>query len=283
MTRLRTEDIEHIPGTLDAYDQRLVDATGRPLKGVACHATGLPVSTCEDMVKSFKVCVIPLTCGQGIIKGFCETVSDIVGHLGFQSCVTQQSDGAGMAEAFDRGSDILLLADDERFVGINVRTRYVSDNTEMTAKGFVAGLDLMVRGLKHKKALVIGCGEVGRATARALAAMDVVVTVCDINPEPALALQEEIANEQQVTIDIDHAWPSTWRGYEAIIDATPASNVIDASMITPDTHVAAPGVPCGLSDEARDSLSNRILHDPLQIGVATMVLDACKGTCVRPQ
>ena len=41
MTRLRTEDIEHILGDLKAYDQQLLVRTGNTLKGIALHATGL--------------------------------------------------------------------------------------------------------------------------------------------------------------------------------------------------------------------------------------------------
>ena len=188
MTRLRTEDIKQIPQALKAYDQHLLNVTGRTLKGIACHAHDLPESECEDMVTSFKICVVPMTCGQGVIKQFSETVSGIISHLGFESCVAQQSDAAGIAEAFDNKSDIILVADDDRFVAINVHTRTVSDNIKMTAKGFVAGLDLMASGLEEKKALVIGCGDVGSATAKVLAAMGALVSVCDVTPQLALTL-----------------------------------------------------------------------------------------------
>ena len=271
MTRLRTEDIEHIGRDLKAYDQELLDKTGSTLKGIALHAVDVPDHEFEEIVKSFKVCVIPLTCGQGVIDRFSAVVSGIISHLGFRSFAAGNSDVAGIAEAFEKKSDIILLADDDRFVAINVHTKYVSDNIEMTAKGFVAGLDLMAGGLKGKNALVLGCGEVGFHTARILVAMGVSVTVCDIDPKIASALQKEIADVQ-----IDDNWRSTPGKYQCIIDATPSTDLIDASVITPDTYVAAVGVPCGLSSEARKKLSNRYLHDPLQIGVAAMVMDACK-------
>ncbi len=50
MTRLRTEDIEHIARTLKAYDQELLNRTGNTLKGVACHALGVPDDELEDVV-----------------------------------------------------------------------------------------------------------------------------------------------------------------------------------------------------------------------------------------
>jgi pyrrolysine biosynthesis protein PylD len=146
----------------------------------------------------------------------------------------------------------------------------------MTARGFVAGLDLMAKGLKGKEVLVIGCGAVGCFTVKTLVTMGVPVSICDVKPQLALTLKQEIADELDTPIQIDNDWGSTPGKYTMIIDATPAADVIDASIITPNTCVAVPGVPCGLSLEARAKLSDRILHDPLQIGVATMVIDACK-------
>ena len=274
MTRLRTEDIKHIAQELQEYDQQLLNKTGNTLKGIACHALGMSDDELEDIVNSYEVCVVPLTCGLGTISLFCATVGDIIGHLGFQSLVARNPDVAGIAQAFAEKSDIIVLADDHRFVAINVHTKYISDNIEMTARGFVAGLDLMAGGLKGKEALVIGCGELGRYAARKLVAMGVLVSVCDINPELASTLQKEIMDELETTIQIDNDWRSTSGKYRHIIDATPSADLIDVSMITPDTFVAVPGVPCGLSSGARNRLSDRYLHDPLQIGVATMVIDA---------
>jgi pyrrolysine biosynthesis protein PylD len=276
MTRLRTEDIKHIPQELKVYDQQLLDKTGNTLKGIASHAVDLPDNEFKEIVKSFKVCVIPLTCGQGVINRFSATVSGIISHLGFHSFVARHSDVAGIAEAFEKKSDIILLADDNRFVAINVHTKYVSDNIEMTAKGFVAGLDLMATGLKGKNVLVLGCGEVGCCAAKMLVNMGVLVFVCDIDPELASTLQKEIADVLKTNIEIDDDWRSTPGKYQYIIDATPAVDLASASLITPETYVAVPGVPCGLSSEARKKLSNRYLHDPLQIGTAVMVIDACR-------
>lgn len=276
MTRLRTENIEHIPRELTVYDQQLLNMTGETLKGIALRAVDLSDREFDKIVKSFKVCVIPLTCGQGVIDRFSDTVSGIISHLGFNSFAAQNSDAAGIAESFEKKSDIIFLADDYRFVAINVHTKYVSDNDEMTAKGFAAALDLMAGGLKGKNALVIGCGPVGSHTAKILVNMGVLVSVCDINAQRASTLQKEIMDELKTTIQIDNRWHSISGKYRYIIDATPAADFIDASAITPETCIAVPGVPCGLSSEARKKLSNRYLHDPLQIGVAAMAIDACK-------
>ena len=39
---------------------------------------------------------------------------------------------------------------------------------------------------------------------------------------------------------------------------------------------AAPGVPCGVSERAKRRLGGRLIHDPLQIGVATMLVEAAR-------
>jgi pyrrolysine biosynthesis protein PylD len=276
MTRLRTEDIKHISQELKEYDQELLKKTGNTLKGIALHAIGLSDYEFESIVKSFNICVVPLTCGQGVINRFSATVSGIISHLGFHSFVAQNPDAAGIAEAFEHKSDIILIADDSRFVAINVNTKHVSDKIEMTAKGFVAGLDLMAGGLKGKKGLVIGCGPLGSYVAKTLVKMSVLVSVCDIHPQRTSTLQKEIADELKTIIEIDNSWHSPHGKYLYMIDATPSADFIDVSVIMADTYVAVPGFPCGLSSEARRQISNRYLHDPLQIGVATMVIDACK-------
>jgi len=276
MTRLRTEDIKHISQELKEYDQELLKKTGSTLKGIALHAIGLPDHEFKEIIKSFNICVVPLTCGQGIINCFSATVSAIISHLGFHSLVARNADAAGIAEAFEKKSDIIFLADDDRFVAINVHTKHVSDNNEMTAKGFVAGLDLMAGSLNGEKALVIGCGPLGSYVAKALVKMGVLVSVCDIHPQRTSTLQKEIADELKTIIEIDNSWHSPPGKYRYMIDATPSADFIDVSVITPDTYVAVPGFPSGLSSEARKKISNRYLRDPLQIGVATMVIDACK-------
>jgi pyrrolysine biosynthesis protein PylD len=146
----------------------------------------------------------------------------------------------------------------------------------MTAKGFVAGLDLMAGGLKGENALVIGCGPLGNYAAKALVKRGILVSVYDIQPQRTSTLQKEIADELKTIIEIDNSWHSPPGKYLYMIDATPSADFIDVSVITPDTYVAVPGFPSGLSSEARKKISNRYLHDPLQIGVAAMVINACK-------
>jgi pyrrolysine biosynthesis protein PylD len=61
-----------------------------------------------------------------------------------------------------------------------------------------------------------------------------------------------------------------------VVDATNAAGIIHANDISPQTFIAAPGMPLGLSPEAQINVSDRLLHDPLQIGVATMGMAVVK-------
>jgi pyrrolysine biosynthesis protein PylD len=53
--------------------------------------------------------------------------------------------------------------------------------------------------------------------------------------------------------------------------------LIDAEHVRSDTFVSAPGIPLGLTAAAAEKLSNRLLHDLLEIGVATMAAADVKG------
>ena len=64
--------------------------------------------------------------------------------------------------------------------------------------------------------------------------------------------------------------------YTILLDASPAAEIIQAEHIRPDTVIAACGIPLGLSNEAYSIVRERLVHDPLQIGVATMLAMAVK-------
>jgi pyrrolysine biosynthesis protein PylD len=65
--------------------------------------------------------------------------------------------------------------------------------------------------------------------------------------------------------------------HRLIVDASPAAGIIKERHIKPDTAIAAPGLPLGLCPGALVSIGDRLIHDPLQIGVATMLVLAIRG------
>jgi pyrrolysine biosynthesis protein PylD len=273
MTRLKAEDIKDIASRLDRYDMELFRKTGATLRGIACHALGIPEGTFQSIAASVEVGVVPFSGGGGILEGFAKTVQHIVRHIGFKAFVTQNHDVAGIAEAVEKNAEVLMMADDQRYVALNTRSNRMSDNAIATAKGFVAGLDLMAGGLEGQKVLVIGCGAVGRSAVNAVLQRGADAAVFDINPQYGYQLAKEIFKSMRKRITIETDLKQALQHYHLLLEATDASGIIDASTIRPHTHVAAPGMPLGLTTAAVQKISGRLLHDPLQIGTAVMAVD----------
>ena len=265
MTRLTTDDITGIGPGLPQYDRRLQAQTGKTLAGIACHAAGMAEADFSALRQGMRVGVVPLTCGQGAIGGFCGAVAAVAGHLGFESFVTRATDAAGMAEACERGAGIVLSADDDCFVALDFHTGKVSDNSVLTARGFVAGLDLMAGGLAGRHVLVIGCGPVGAAAAEALLKRGARVSVHDVNAERL----RNLARAAGIAIEASPAMGD----WALFFDASSGTDIIGVEHVHEKTLVAAPGMPCGVGADAAEKLGPRLLHDPLQIGVAAMLVD----------
>lgn len=271
MTRLKENDVNQIAATLADYNEELVRITGCSLNEIAAQASGKEIDNLNKQNPC--VAVIPMTCGQGIIEGFVESVASIITYLGIKAVVTKNSDAGGVAEAVKKGADILFMADDDRFVAINIRTGKISDNGEATGKGYVTGLDRMCQGLEGKNVLLLGAGPVGNSAALALVRHGAVVSVFDTNISASQRLNgaiERLGYSINIVTDLE----GSLARHQIFVDACPAKNVIESRHITKDTMIAAPGIPLGVQELGGEQLlSDRLLHDPLQIGVATMLWD----------
>jgi pyrrolysine biosynthesis protein PylD len=284
MTRLAQEDIRDMKSRLEQYDRELVEITGLNLLGIACYANNIDeLEKLQPLMDIVKIGVVPIKSGMGIIPGFSDAIMNIVEHIGFDVFVTQGTDVAGIAEAVERKTDVIVMADDHRFIALNIRTGCMVDNTEATAKGYVAGLDLMSGGLSGEKVFIIGCGPVG-----CNAAMNVIrrggdVAVFDIVPQYSLFLADRIKRLMNRSIVIEKSLKPALRHYHLIIDATHAVDIIDTDSISPLTCIAAPGMPLGLTPRAIEKIADRLIHDPIQIGVAVMVVEALQAMIGEPE
>jgi pyrrolysine biosynthesis protein PylD len=276
VTRLATDDVKTIPAELSEYDAELTAKTGYSLRGIACLAAGIQEKEIEAHLKTALIGVIPVTAGKGTITGFCEAVASINSHIGCKSFITQATDVAGLTEAFEKKADIIMLADDHQFIALHAATRQIVENAAATGKGFVAGLGLMAGPLNKKDVLVIGCGPVGRSATAQLVAMGARVSVYDISPARSMDLSEAIKQAYNAKVEVIKDLDRTLKSHKLIIDASPATDIIHARHSGADTVISAPGVPIGLDKKARLKIGNRVLHDSLQIGVATMVISAFK-------
>lgn len=273
MTRLKESDIRHIPSGIEAYSRELQIKTGRTLLEIACHGCGKDEIQLKHRIPSFSIHVVPVTSGQGIISNFCETVTAILQFLGFDARVADKPDVSGIAHAFESKADAIMMADDHRFVGINLKTRSVADNSEETGRVFAAALDLLAKGIKDHDVLVMGCGPVGAAAARTLLSFNSRVALYDVLHPIARSLKERLCvlpatSRIRIEPDINRALTK----YQYIIEATPAPNTIPDELISDHMVVAAPGVPLGVSIKGCQILKNRLVHDKLELGVAAMAI-----------
>ncbi len=280
MTRLKTIDIEHITGQLEQYEKDLFRKTGRGLRGIACHALGLNEKELKYVKKDTAVAVIPVKSGKGIISGFTETVKNILAYIGFNTFITGSVNVAGIAEAAEKGAGVFMMADDIRFIALCVKTGRIVDNSEATAKGFISGLDLMAGGINDRRLLVLGCGPVGRNAAIAAAGRGAKISIYDPEVRLSRSLAEDIKKLTGTTVNVEkisNKKSGRYLNVDLIVEATNNSHVITESDIRSGTFIAAPGMPLGLTQMAVNKVSGQLLHDPLQLGVCVMAIDAVEG------
>jgi len=272
MTRLSSELISGMKETIAAYDLELVQKSGLTLRQIAARTAGLSEETLCKAFHSECVAVVPVTAGQGVIKGFTQAVENIIEHLGCPCFTTKNSDAAGLAEGIEQGASIFFLADDKRFIAINLSHKRVVDNDLATGWSYAYALDACVGGLQEQSILLIGAGRVGKHALCALHRLGAKVGIFDIDSSKGQPLIDEyrIKQEENLAAALDR--------YTLLFDASPAPDIIHPEHIKPETFIAACGIPIGLSDEARSLVEGRLIHDPLQLGTAAMLAIAvCYG------
>lgn len=282
MTRLTHDDIKDIPNTLSQYDKELQRKMGCTLRSIACHALAIPEKTLRPLMETLSVGVVPVRGGKGIIKGFCEAVKEIVVHIGFEAFVTRHTDVAGIAEAVEHGAQVIMMADDRRFIALDLKNRNIVDNAEATAIGYTAALDLMIGGLYAQKVLIMGCGQVGKFAAREVVRRGAALSIFDLRPEAAQQLAREILETGKQAVRVETYPEAALTRHHLIIDATNSAGFIDAAAITEQTYISAPGMPLGLTPAALKKMPERLYHDPLQTGVAVMMVDIAIQTQIHP-
>ena len=270
MTRLKTADIIHIPRTLMQYDKELRVKTGCSLLEIAEEAARAN-TTVRRTLKNTEAVVVPITSGSGVIDGFSEAVAAILNHIGVNASITRGRDIVGIAEAYERDTALMLIADDNRFVAINTHTRRVVDNATSTAKAYVAALSAMANGLAGKTVLVIGVGNVGSAAILDLILRRAKPLAVDVNTRKLKELKARFGRRVSVFGRPTDALCKT----NLIISTAPGRSIIKADMVKEDTLISAPAIPLGLTQAALRKAGQNLVHDSLELGVATMAVEAC--------
>ncbi|MFC2164416.1 3-methylornithyl-N6-L-lysine dehydrogenase PylD [Acidobacteriota bacterium] len=265
MTRLKSFQIASVAKELEAYDDELLQKTGLSLRQIAARAAG----TSEDaLFRAFQkelAAVIPVTTGKGIIKGFTQAVAGIINYMGCPCLITAAPNVAGLAEGIERGASLVFLADDHRFVAIKFSESRVVDNAAATAWGYAFALDALVGGLKGRNVLLIGAGKVGKNALCALSHLGAKPGVFDIDQKKAAAVSAKFS------ANLEENLAAALRRYQYFFDASPSPDFILPKHVKSETAIAACGIPLGLTEEARIQAEESLIHDPLQLGTATML------------
>ncbi len=268
MTRLIEEWIKTIGSSIRDYEFDLMKKTGLSLVALAAAAGEMPEERIRNAAANIKVGVIPFTSGQGIIGSFSESVAAVCEGMGFQCFIAEGTDVDGIYKARQNGAEILFMADDDRFIALNLKTGNLAENNQATVKGFLAALGSAAGGLKDKEVLVIGCGPVGREALQLLRVQQANPVAYDKNP----FILSKVAAQGYDTIT--HS--SQIAAYPLVFDASSEGSWLKKSMLHPELIMAAPGVPLSLDQEAFEIYKDHLIHDYLPIGVATMLALVCK-------
>ena len=261
MTRLVESDIDSIEEGLQEYDKIFAEQTGCTLEEVARKAAGI-----RGKIRRRKTAVIPVTSGLGVIGGFAQAEAAILKHCGIETLVTDKADVGGIWEAYENSCELAFLADDDTYVAVGIGSTARSENGEATGRGYAAALAASMEKREispaGNKVLILGAGPVGSAAARYLAENGAIPVICDLDESKSRNLAGKIEGAQMVPADV------TVGDYAFIVDATTAGDIIDEEDVSEDTVIAAPGMPCGVTQKAAEKAI--VIHNPLELGTLTM-------------
>jgi len=274
MTRLITDWIGKPEDDFKKYDAKLERLTGMGIPEMAFHAAGFQFRAFGRQFASSvgivgcRVAAVRMTAGEGVIGSFAETVAIVASHMGAETFIPECSDVAGIHEAVSKGAEILFMADDDRFIALNIKTGAVAENDSATALGYVSALSAMAGGLSGKEALLLGFGRVGREALKCLLASGASVKIYDRDG----AKTQMMHGKESVEVISELPLPLSG----LVFDATNEGGYLGANDISNDIAIAAPGIPLSFDEEAYRVHHDRIIHDPLHLGVAIMLALAVK-------
>jgi 3-methylornithyl-N6-L-lysine dehydrogenase len=266
MTRLTEDDVRGLIAELTAFEGRLREVADMDLRELAMATVAEP-PVCVPL-HGARIAAVPITSGEGVISGFTDCVAAILRHLDCEAWVTGQPDVRGIQEAMTSRAEVIFLADDHRFIALDVRNGRCIDDDPATADGYVTALDAAAGGLFGKPVLLLGLGPVGRAAARRLIRKGAKVEVVEPNEERLQAALDIGLHIRPTTLDEGLA------RCDLIFDATPAPDIIDVADITGRTIAAVPGIPSAFTAAAQEALGARHIHEALALGVAVMAARA---------
>lgn len=268
MTRLTVEDLNWGPKSLRTYDIKLKSITNMSLLELALKTIDMTVKQYKSKLALMTwVAVIPTSIGDGILPGFSEKVAEIGCYLGFPCRVTKAQDVAGLEEAVAGGSEMIVIADDNAFLALNLISRRVTNNSAATGEIYAAALAGASKGVADRYVGVLGLGPVGQAAVAWFHSQGVHIIVHDKDQKKQinfLSGKEDIKGAESVEEVLGLT--------DLVLDATNASSIIKVRELKRCIILAAPGIPLGIDNP--NSHMVQLIHDPLQLGVVAMMVQA---------
>jgi len=267
MSRLLVSDIDPIKKRLKQYDALFKEQTGYTMEETAKRAVAL-----SNTIIKKKTAFVTITSGLGVISGFAKAEEAIISYCGIETKVMEKTDVAGLQEAYQSDCEIAFMADDNVCSAFGIGSRVASDNGWTTGTGFAEALiEAMVKkGInpKDQQILIIGVGPVGTAAAQYLSEQQCIPILCDLDLDKAIKKAECIKNAQYCET------PAPCQDFTYILDASTAGGFITEKDVHSDTIIAAPGMPCAVTEKAQRKAT--VIHNPLELGVMTMYFDCIK-------
>lgn len=255
MTRLKNEWLMNIEEELKTSQEHLIRLTGRNYRNLI-DGENWPTA-------SPRIAIIPITQGEGIIEYFSLSIGAILREMGFEVFVTKNTDVAGILEAREKNGDILFMADDLKFIAWNIQSGIIVDNDYATALGYVSALEGAIGPLEDKRVLVMGFGPLGRDFRQIL-----------IRKGAEVCFFEQDRVKRQEIFELGHEVLGSLeeiKTFPYLVDATNTGEWLKEEFLHPKAWIAAPGVPLSLDAETAEKFQDRLIHDLLPIGVASML------------
>lgn len=274
MTRLVTEWIRELEDTAADRDEELKALTGTGYIRLASLVSGVSEDVLAEASREYKVAVVPVTSGFGEIETFPQSVAAITSAMGFDTFVTEGTDVNGFYEAKCSGADIVYMADDDRYIAVNMRNGNIGENDISTGRGY-AELMLQFAAARNKKpetgnTVVLGFGRIGKIMAGYLKEKGIIPAVYDKDKSKKESVLKQGFKWADSIAEI--------REYLYILDGTSEGSWLSTAVLSDDVLISAPGIPLSLDDDGKQMLEGRYLHDMLETGTAVMLGYALAGT-----
>ena len=270
MTRLTSSDVREIDGWAE-YDRLIRGQLGVDLPGLAAAAADLPAAEVRRGLAGRKLAAVSISSGEGVVGGFAAGLAAIGRRLGLEARVMEAPDEAGFIQAARWGADLVIHADDERFL-VRDRLGRTADNNPATSRAFVAALEMMAEGrsLAGREVVVLGLGVIGRGAALRLVELGAVPLMYD--PDESRWPEAEAGRGPGKILRGREALAEALSRTSLIFEAVPSADVLDEKLWPAHPVVAAPGVPLAWPESwLRPGARGRLWHDPLQSGTAAML------------